>query len=459
MTGKSHYHIVTFGCQMNESDSERMHGIMDQLGYTEAGSIENSDVILINTCSVRETAENKVYGLLGRLKKLKEKKPGLVIGVGGCMTQVESTAAHIKKRYPYVNFVFGTGIMHQLPDLLEQAAKNKKTTIISRPPEGVYEGLLVKREDDLKAWVPIMYGCNNFCTYCIVPHVRGRERSRRPEDIFKEVEDLTMAGCREVTLLGQNVNSYGKDFGNGYGFGDLLASLNNVQGLLRIRFMTSHPKDFSLGLIDTIKANNKVCEHFHIPLQSGSDRVLKAMNRGYDRDYYLRLVSGIRKRIPGAAITTDIMVGFPGETEADFAATMDMIERVGYDAAYTFIYNKRAGTPAEKMTEQVPGDEKTRRIGTLIKRQNQISTEKNVEEAGRIHQILVEGPSRADVDMLSGRTRTNKLVIFPGRALKKGDLIDVKIVGGTLTHLKGEESGGNKCPCVGPIAEVQHVHT
>ncbi|HBV96955.1 MAG: dimethylallyladenosine tRNA methylthiotransferase [Peptococcaceae bacterium BICA1-7] len=454
MTGKNHYHIVTFGCQMNESDSERMHGIMDQLGYTETGSIDNSDVILINTCCVRETAENKVYGLLGRLKKIKEKRPELVIGVGGCMTQLESTAAHIKKRYPYVNFVFGTGLMHQLPDLLERATESKKTMIICPTPEGVYEGLPVKRADGLKAWVPVMYGCDNFCTYCIVPHVRGRERSRRPEDILKEVKDLTLSGCKEVTLLGQNVNSYGKDFGNGYGFGDLLDCLNNVEGLLRIRFMTSHPKDFSFGLIDSLERNPKVCEHFHIPLQSGSDHVLKAMNRGYDREYYLGLISGIRKRIPRASITTDIMVGFPGETEEDFAATIDMLERVGYDAAYTFIYNIRSGTPAEKMADQIPGEEKTRRIGALIKRQNQISIEKNTEEAGRIHQVLVEGPSKSDEELMTGRTRTNKLVIFPGRSFKKGDLADVKIIGGTLTYLKGEEPGEKKCPCVGNIAEV-----
>ncbi|MFZ5644178.1 MAG: tRNA (N6-isopentenyl adenosine(37)-C2)-methylthiotransferase MiaB [Bacillota bacterium] len=441
------YHIITFGCQMNESDSEKMEGIMESLGYTGAEVAEEADVILINTCCVRETAENKVFGLLGRLRKIKEKKPGLIIGIGGCMTQVEETAAHIKKRYPYVNFVFGTGSMHLLPEYLDHALRNEKTLVSCRTPEGIYEGVPIKRQDGLKAWIPVMYGCNNFCTYCIVPHVRGRERSRSPEDIIKEVEELVSNGYKEVTLLGQNVNSYGNDTGRGYGFGDLLLDLNKTNGLLRIRFMTSHPKDFKISLIEKIKSADKVCEHFHIPVQSGSDSILKAMNRGYDRKYYLSLISSIRGNIAGASITSDIMVGFPGETEEDFNDTMDVVERVGYDSVYTFVYNIRTGTPAEKMAGQVPEEVKTRRIEALIKRQNEITVKRNMEELGNVHQVLVEGPSKADRDMLTGRTRTNKLVIFPGKGHKKGELVYIKIIGGTLTHLKGEEDKGNICPC------------
>lgn len=442
------YHVISFGCQMNDHDAEKMHGILEHMGYTGTGSLDQADLVLINTCCVRETAENKVYGLLGRLRKLKEKKPGLIIGVGGCMTQVKETALHIKRRYPYVNLVFGTGSLHQLPELISRAAGVRGTLIDTCPPEGIHEGVPAKRASGLKAWVPIIYGCNNFCTYCIVPHVRGRERSRRPEEVIKEVEQLAGQGYREVTLLGQNVNSYGKDLDRGYGFAELLADLDRVRDLARIRFMTSHPRDFTAHLIEAIKNSGKVCEHIHLPIQSGSDRILKKMNRGYSREYYLDLIDGIRSAIPGAAITSDIMVGFPGETEEDFLATLEVVERVRYDAAFTFIYNKRRGTPAEGLADQVPEGEKTRRIEALIKRQNEISLEKNIEEAGQVHQVLVEGVSKTDPSVVSGRTRTNKLVFLPGGESDIGLELPVRIVGGTLTCLEGEALKENRCPCV-----------
>lgn len=442
------YHIISFGCQMNDHDAEKMHGIMEHMGYSEAGNLEDAGVILINTCCIRETAENKVYGLLGRLRKLKEKNPRLFIGIGGCMTQVEETARHIKKRYPYVNLVFGTGSLHHLPELIDGAAGDRGTLVDLCRPEGIHEGVPAKRQNGIKAWVPVIYGCDNYCTYCIVPHVRGRERSRRPADIIKEVEELVGRGYREVTLLGQNVNSYGRDLGENYGFAELLTDLNRIEGLSRIRFMTSHPRDFTDHLINAIKGLSRVCEHFHIPVQSGSNSILKAMNRGYGREYYLELISKIRDAIPGAAITSDIMVGFPGETEQDFLDTMDVVERVRYDAAYTFIYNRRKDTPADRMPGQITEEEKTRRIEALIKRQNEISLEKNIEEAGRVHEVLVEGVSKTNPAAVSGRTRTNKLVFLPGREEDAAKTVCVKIVGGTLTYLEGEPLDGKQCPCV-----------
>ncbi len=442
------YHVITFGCQMNGHDSEKMHGILDQMGYEETPHMEEADLLLINTCCVRETAENKVYGLLGQLRKIKDKKPQMIIGVGGCMTQVEETARHIKRRYPYVNLVFGTGSLHRLPGLIAGAASGRETLVDQCRPEGIIEGIPAKRQSGLKAWVPVIYGCDNFCTYCIVPHVRGRERSRRPGDVLEEIKDLADRGYREVTLLGQNVNSYGRDLGGGYGFADLLKDADRIEGLYRIRFMTSHPRDFTANLIDMIKDTVKVCEHFHIPVQSGSNRILRAMNRGYDRDYYLRLVERIRQQIPGAAITSDIMVGFPGETEEDFQDTMDIVERVRFDAAFTFVYNRRKGTPADRMPGHLPDEEKSRRIEALIRRQNEISLEKNIEEAGRVHQVLIEGVSKTNPDLVGGRTRTNKLVFLPGREEDTGKMVYVKIVGGTLTYLEGEVLGGGKCPCV-----------
>ncbi|MFZ5597350.1 MAG: tRNA (N6-isopentenyl adenosine(37)-C2)-methylthiotransferase MiaB [Bacillota bacterium] len=446
-TENKEFTVITFGCQMNESDSEKIIGVMENLGYHYTDDTEKADVLLINTCCVRETAENKVYGLLGRLKKIKDRRPNVVIGVGGCMTQVEKTALHIKKRYPHISFIFGAGMAHRLPELIGTAAESKSTVICRGAPEGVFEGVPVRRKAGIRAWVPVMYGCNNFCTYCIVPYVRGRERSRRPGDIIKEVRDLAEKGYPEVTLLGQNVNSYGKDFAGGYGFGDLLEELNRISGLLRIRYMTSHPRDFDDNLIHSIRRSEKVCRHIHLPVQSGSTKILRAMNRGYTREYYLGLVEKIKKLLPDISITTDIMVGFPGESEEDFADTIDLVQTVRFDAAFTFVYNKRPGTPAAGMPNQVEEKEKSRRIEELIRVQNGITMENNANEAGRVYDVLVEGISKNTTGMISGRTGTNKLVIFPGREEDTGKLVPVKICGGTLTHLKGEILEKKNCPC------------
>lgn len=438
------YQVITYGCQMNESDTEKIHGVLEQLGYLEAGSTEEADLLLINTCCVRETAENKVFGLLGRLKKLKEQKPNLFIGIGGCMTQLQDTADYIKKKYPHVNLVFGTSSIHRLPDLIAESKSSKKTLIDQGRPEGIFEGVPSKRISGYKAWVPIIYGCNNFCTYCIVPFVRGRERSRNPGEIIKELQNLAEQGYKEVTLLGQNVNSYGKDFKDlkeRYGFSELLLEVDRIKGLERIRFLTSHPKDFTDHLIETIKNTTKVCEHIHIPIQSGSNRILKLMNRGYNREYYLELVNKIRESIPDVSITSDIMVGFPGETEKDFFDTLDILEKVRYDTTYTFVYNKRKGTPADSMQPQVPEQEKSKWIEILIKKQNEISLERNAREMGTIHEVLVEGAHKSRSGINIGRTRTNKLVYLAGTSQQAGQVVKVKIVGYTLSHLDGEVTG------------------
>ncbi len=432
------YQVVTYGCQMNENDTEKIKGILEFMGHCETEGLEDTDIFLINTCCVRETAENKVFGLLGRLKKIKESRPGMVIGVGGCMTQLRETAEYIRKRFPFVNLIYGTSCLHNLPDMIDRALGGEVTEIDSGQPDGIYEDIPTKRKDGVKAWVPVMYGCNNYCTYCIVPYVRGRERSRKPEDILNELNELARKGYKEVTFLGQNVNSYGKDFGetvDSLDFSDLLLSAEKVAGLVRIRFMTSHPKDFSNRLIEAISKSNKICEHIHIPVQSGSDRILKLMNRGYDRDYYLDLVSRIRKNLSTVSITSDIMVGFPGETEKDFLDTLDLLEKVRYDTVYTFVYNIRKGTPAEKMLNQVDEQEKRRRIEALIRLQNIISLENNSREIGSVHEILVEGASRTNCELKIGRTKTNKLVLISGSTKEKGEIAKVRITDYTLSHL------------------------
>ncbi len=433
------YEVITFGCQMNDHDSEVMAGMLESLGYEPAASTDEADVILVNTCCVRETAENKIYGLLGRLAHLKDKKGDLIIGITGCMTQRPEVARKIKNRFPQVDLILGTHNLHRLPELLLQARECRKRVIEVWEQAGeIVENLPIRRASKVKAWVNITYGCNNFCTYCIVPYVRGRERSRRPEDILNEVRQLVQEGYREVTLLGQNVNSYGKDLPQPTSFARLLAKVDQVPGLWRIRFTTSHPRDFIQELIDTIARCPHVCEHIHLPVQAGSNRILKLMNRGYNREYYLDLVERIRRAIPGVAITTDIMVGFPGETEEDFADTMDLVERVRFDGAFTFVYNPRPGTPAARLPEQVPDKVKSERIQKLIERQNEITLAHNQALVGRVEQILVEGESKTNPAMLSGRTRTNRLVIFPGPRDLIGQLVNVTVTGARLTHLEGQ---------------------
>lgn len=437
--GKPKYHIITFGCQMNEHDSERIAGMLEHCGYHPADERTDADIIIVNTCCVRETAENKVFGLLGRLGKLKKEKPGLIIGMGGCMSQQEHMGQRIRQRFPYVDIVFGTHNMHKLPDLIARVHQ-KRQQVIDVWPEAreVCEGVPVKRAGGVRAWVTIMHGCNNFCTYCIVPYVRGRERSREPEAIIREIKDLVGQGYKDITLLGQNVNSYGKDLVNGVDFAGLLAEVDKIEGIERIRYMTSHPRDFCDKLIKTIARLPKVCEHIHLPVQAGSNHVLKLMNRGYTREDYFLLVEKIRAAIPGVSLTTDIMVGFPGETDADFADTIDMVQKIEFDSAFTFVYNKRMGTPAANREDQVPEETKSARIQELIKLQNEITLRKNREDVGKTMECLVEGPSKTNGDLMSARTRTNKIVVFHGGRDMVGQVMPLRITGYSLTHLVGE---------------------
>ncbi|WP_027363717.1 tRNA (N6-isopentenyl adenosine(37)-C2)-methylthiotransferase MiaB [Desulfotruncus alcoholivorax] len=433
------YLTITFGCQMNEHDSEQIAGILENNGYNPAYDLNEADLIIINTCCVRETAENKVYGLLGRLGKIKKTKPDLIIGVGGCMSQQEHVAKRLKQRFPYVDVVFGTFNLHTLGDLLAKARETKQQVIDIWHEAGMEECILpVKRVPGIRAWVNITLGCNNFCTYCIVPYVRGRERSRSPESIIKEINELGQEGYKDITLLGQNVNSYGKDLKEGIDFADLLTKVNSIDGIYRIRYMTSHPRDFNDKLITTITGLSKVCEHIHLPVQAGSNRILKKMNRGYTREDYFDLIEKIRVAIPDVSLTTDVMVGFPGETEADFRDTYELMQEIKFDSAFTFVYNKREGTPAARMEEQVPDEVKSERIQKIIELQNKITLENNKSDVGKVLECLVEGPSKTNSELMSARTRTNKIVVFRGGNNVIGKVVPLKITGCSLTHLEGE---------------------
>ncbi|MHB9093309.1 MAG: tRNA (N6-isopentenyl adenosine(37)-C2)-methylthiotransferase MiaB [Eubacteriales bacterium] len=424
---------------MNERDTETLSGMLREMGYEPTGELEEADVILLNTCCVRETAENKVWGRIGELKALKSRKPELILGVCGCMTQQSDVAEKIRRRAPHVDIIFGTHNTHRLPELIHRVKEERKTIVDVWQTEGdIVENLPSKRVEGVKAYVTIIYGCNNFCTYCIVPYVRGRERSRLAADIVREVQELTAQGYKEVMLLGQNVNSYGKDLDPKTDFADLLAKVDRVDGLTRIRYMTSHPRDFSDKLIDMIASSEKICEHFHLPVQSGGNDVLKKMNRGYTKEDYLTLVGKIRAKIPRAGITTDLIIGFPGETDEDFAETLDLIEKVKFDAAFTFVYNKRSGTPAAEMPDQVPDEVKKYRIQTLIAVQNTISREKNLLELGQIYEVLTEGVNKADPNRLEARTRTNKLVLFEGEKSLIGQTVQVRVTDTGTWHLDGE---------------------
>jgi tRNA-2-methylthio-N6-dimethylallyladenosine synthase len=425
---KKLYFIETFGCQMNENDSERLSGILNEMGYVESGVAEESDMIIINTCCVRENAEHKVYGHLGHYKKLKTQNPDMVIAVCGCMMQQDEVVENIKKKYRHVDLVFGTYNLHQFPEYLYNVLTSRKRVIDIWESSGfIAEGLPITRKDNVKAWVTIMYGCNNFCSYCIVPYVRGRERSRLPEDIVREIETLGKQGYKEITLLGQNVNSYGKDLDGDINFAKLLEMINKIDGIERIRFMTSHPKDLSDELIFAMRGLSKVCNHLHLPIQSGSTRILKEMNRKYTKEKYLSLIEKIKKEIPDISLTTDIIVGFPGETDEDFYETIDVLEKVRYDSAYTFLYSKRTGTPAAKNPEQVSEEVKKERFEKLLEVQNRISRELNEEMLHKVEEILVEGVSKSNPHFLTGRTRTNKIVNFQGDSSMIGKMVNIKI--------------------------------
>lgn len=434
------YYIETWGCQMNEEDSEKLSGMLKNIGYSKIDKREDADIIIFNTCAVRENAELKVYGNLGALKKLKEQRPNLIIAVCGCMMQQKGVAENLIKKYPFVDIVFGTHNSYKFPEYLNRVKQEGKSVIeILDKEEGIVEGIPVDRESSVKAFVTIMYGCNNFCTYCVVPYVRGRERSRNPEDIINEIKSLISKGYKEVTLLGQNVNSYGKELGGDVDFAKLLRMINEIEGLERVRFMTSHPKDLSDEVIYAIRDCGKLCEAIHLPVQSGSDRILKIMNRHYDREQYLNLVKKIKKEIPGVALTTDIIVGFPGETEEDFQDTLNLVKEVEYDSAFTFIYSRRNNTPADKMEDQIDDKIKHDRFNRLIEVLNTISAKINKQYHLKNVEVLVEGTSKNDENKLMGRTRTGKLVNFTGNKNNIGKLVNVKITEALSFSLNGEE--------------------
>lgn len=433
------YIITTYGCQMNEHDSEVLSGMLEKMGYIPTDSREDANLIIYNTCCVRENAELKVYGNLGALKNLKQKKEDLTIAVCGCMMQQPQVVEEIKNKYRHVDLVFGTHNLFRFPELLAKSIESKSMFIeVWENESNIIEGLPANRKYNLKAFINIMYGCNNFCTYCIVPYTRGRERSREPEDIIREAKELANNGTKEIMLLGQNVNSYGKTLDKDVDFSDLLRELNKVEGIERIRFMTSHPKDLSDRLIDAMAECDKVCEYLHLPFQAGSDRILKIMNRKYTKEGYLTLINKLKKRIPNIGLTTDIIVGFPGESEEDFQDTLDIVERVRYDSAFTFLYSIREGTPAANMEEQVDEQDKQDRFNRLLESVNRISAEINEGYLDRTVEVLVEGPSKTDPNRLMGRTRENKLINFDGSEDLIGRLVQVKVVDAKTFSLDGE---------------------
>lgn len=437
--GKVHrfVELIVYGCQMNQSDAERMMGQLRTIGYEQTDSMNDADLILINTCCVRETAEDRVYGKIGEIKHLKRQNPELIFGITGCMAQKEGDA--LIKRAPHIDFVLGTNKVHELTHIVKEIQQEHGHLVdVQLGETELPDDVPVARGGKLSAWVPIMYGCNNFCTYCIVPYVRGRERSRLPEDVVKEVEQAVADGYEEVTLLGQNVNSYGKDHKQA-DFADLLKMVDEVPGIRRVRFMTSHPKDLSDKVIAAIRDGRHLCEHIHLPVQYGSNHILKAMNRVYTVESYRELVGRIRKEIPNVSLTTDLIVGFPGETDEDFREMLDFLREIRYDSAYTFIYSKRSGTPAATMEHQVEESVKKERLNELMAVQNEISLEINQKLLGKTMEIMVEGPSKNDASVWMGRTRTNKIVLFPHDGEQAGDFIDVKITHPQTWVLKGEK--------------------
>lgn len=437
--GKGKFYLIrTYGCQMNEHDTETMSGLLEQMGFQPTEDKLQADVILLNTCAIRENAEDKVFGELGHLKPLKLEKPNLILGVCGCMSQEEGVVNRILNKHSFVDLIFGTHNIHRLPQLLQDAYYSKEMVVEVWSKEGDIIENLPKKRQGLKAWVNIMYGCDKFCTYCVVPFTRGKERSRRPQDVIAEVRDLARQGFKEITLLGQNVNAYGKDFTDmEYRFGDLMADMQKID-IPRIRFTTSHPRDFDDHLIEVLASKRNLVEHIHLPVQSGSTEVLKKMNRKYSREHYLELVSKIKKAIPDVVLTTDIIVGFPGETEEQFAETLSLVKEVGFDLAYTFIYSAREGTPAAGMEDDVPEEVKKERLQRLNYMMNELSLKSNMRLHGQVVEVLVEGESKTNPDVLAGRTRTNKLVHFTGSKDLTGQLVYVKVNEPQTWIIKGE---------------------
>ncbi len=431
--------IRTFGCQQNEADSEQLRGMASEMGYIRTDAPEDAELILVNTCAVREHAELRALSTTGQFKKLKEKNPSLLIGVCGCMVTQEHRMDQVKKSYPYVDFLIGTGMLYKFPEILKaQLGGGKRTFTVDEPEGSLAEGMPIERESKVSAWVSVMYGCNNFCSYCVVPYTRGRERSRSREDIMAEVKGVIASGVREITLLGQNVNSYSSD---GQDFADLVDEICALDGDFILRFMTSHPKDASHKLIDTMARNNKCAKQFHLPLQSGSGDILRQMNRKYTPESYLALVDYMRSKMPDVAISSDIIVGFPGETDEQFEETLAMLRRVEFDMVYSFIYSPRPLTPAAEMKCQIPQEIKSERFNQLLDTQNEISLKKNLSLLGKCERVLLTGESKSASDMLTGRADSNKLVHIPRTPESEaliGKFANVKITKAETFALFGE---------------------
>ena len=439
------YAVLTMGCQLNENDSEKLSGMMEEMGYSKTDKLEDANLIVFNTCCVRENAEDRLFGKLGEVKKYKEAK-GTIIAIGGCMMQEKHIVEKLKQSYSFFDIVFGTHTLHKFPGDVYNVIQNRKRIedIIDIDGE-VIEGLPIKRDDSIKASVSIMNGCNNFCTYCIVPYVRGRERSRRAEDIIAEIKCLAKEGYKEITLLGQNVNSYmrverekNEDVGPINSFAKLLREVNKIDGIERIRFISPHPKDFTDDVIEAIRDCDKVCKIIHLPLQSGSTEVLRKMNRKYTKEQYLDLVKKMREKIPGVEFSTDIIVGFPEETEEDFEDTLDVVSKVCFEQVFMFIYSRRVGTPADKMENQIPEDVKHTRFDRLKKLVESQIEANNKKYVGTMQKVLVEGKSKTNEKMLTGRTDTNKVVNFEAEEDKIGTMVNLKIVSEHMWYLKGE---------------------
>lgn len=446
---KPKYTILTMGCQLNENDSEKLCGMLEQMGYQKTEKQEEADIAVFNTCCVRENAEDKLFGKLGELKRLKEEK-GIIIAIGGCMMQEKHITDKIKESYPFVDILFGTHTLHKFPEDLMKALEEKKKIEDIIDIEGeIHEGLPIKRDSNMKASVTIMNGCNNFCSYCIVPYVRGRERSREPRKIIEEVEGLAKQGYQEITLLGQNVNSYLRverekgiafeEYQGIHSFATLLKAINNIEGIQRIRFVSPHPKDFTDDVIEAIASCDKVCKLVHLPLQSGNTKVLKEMNRKYTKEQYLNLVEKMKNKIPNLTLSTDIIVGFPGETSEEFEDTLDVVRKVKFEQVYMFLYSRRIGTPGDRMENQILEEEKHKRFNQLKDLVESQIQEKNQSYVGTVQKVLVEGESKNNKALLTGRTDSNKVVIFEGKKDLIGQMIDLKIVSEHMWYLKGEE--------------------
>ncbi len=432
------YYIKTYGCQMNEHDSENIKAILETMGFTESASFDSADLFLLNTCAIRENAHNKVFGMVGRIKHLKEQRPDIIAGICGCMAQEEAVVEEIMTKYKWLDLVFGTHNINNLPEILYNSIKKQKLEVEVFSCEGeVYENIPVKRDSKYKAWVNIMFGCDKFCTYCIVPYTRGKQRSREPKYILEEVKKLVEDGYKEVTLLGQNVNAYGKDLGISYGMAELLRDVAET-GIDRVRFVTSHPWDFNDEMIDIIAKYDNIMPYIHLPLQSGSSRILKLMGRRYTKEEYITLFNKLKSKIKNASITTDIIVAFPGETEEDFNETLEVVEKCKYDSAFTFIFSPRIGTPAAKMEDNLSQEEKNNRLYKLNDLVNKYAKEANLKYQDQVVKVLLEGTSEKDENMLMGYTETMKLVNVKADKKYIGQIKDVKITDVKTWSMDGE---------------------